>query len=109
MGEIKLENVSIVVKELKMATTLEQIAEDFFFSKEELIQQSLKAFLFNQFQLLEAERHAIFAKFGVNSLEEFDQLIIDNPEEESNLLEDFQRVDYLTYRIKQITEMIEEL
>ena len=48
-------------------------------------------------------------KFGVNSLEEFDQLITDKPDEESNLLEDFQKVDYLTYRIKQITKMIEEL
>jgi hypothetical protein len=92
-----------------MATTLEQIAEDFFLSKEELIQQSLQAFLLNQLQLLGAERHAILAKFGVNSLEEFNQLIVDRPDEESNLLEDFQRVDYLTYRIKQITKMIEEL
>lgn len=91
-----------------MAITLEQIAEEFAFSREELLQQSLKAFLFNQLQLLEAERHALCAKFGVNSLEEFDQLIIDKPEEESNLLEDFQRVDYLTYRIKQITKIIEE-
>ena len=92
-----------------MATMLEQIAEDFTLSREELIQQSLKAFLFNQLQLLESERHALCVKFGVNSLEEFDQLITDKPDEESNLLEDFQKVDYLTYRIKQITKMIEEL
>ncbi len=92
-----------------MATILEQIAEDFALSKEELIQQSLETFLFNQLQLLEAERYALCAKFGVKSLEEFDQLIIDKPDEESNLLGDFQKVDYLTYRIKQITKLIKEL
>jgi len=59
--------------------------------------------------LLEVERRRLYTKFGITSLEEFDYLLIEHPDEESNLLEDFQRADYLTHRINEISNWIKEL
>lgn len=90
-------------------TLVENLASTFSLSKEELIQQGIKAFLQNQLHLFEVERQKILIFHGVHSLEEFDQLVINNPDEESNLLENFQRADYLTHRIEDIAHWIKEL
>jgi hypothetical protein len=69
----------------------------------------MRAFLQDKLHLLEAERRACCAKFGVSSLEEFDRLLIERPDEESQMLEDFQRVDYLTHCIEEIKQLMKEL
>ncbi|MDZ7262259.1 MAG: hypothetical protein ONB05_09180 [candidate division KSB1 bacterium] len=91
------------------ATLIKKVATQFSLSEDELIQQGIKAFLQDQLHLFEIERCKIFARFGVRSLDEFDQLLIEHPDKESDMLEDFQRVDYLTYRIEKITQWIKEL
>jgi hypothetical protein len=90
-------------------TLVENLANTFSLSKEELIQQGIKAFLQNQLHLFEVERRKILIFHGVHSLDEFDQLVINNPDEESNLLENFQRADYLTHRIEDLAQWIKEL
>jgi hypothetical protein len=45
----------------------------------------------------------------VQTLDEFDRLLINNPDEESDLLENFQRADFLTHRIEEISLWIKEL
>lgn len=92
-----------------MAVSPQQIAEEFGLSEEELARQGLRAFLLDQLHALEVERRARCAKFGVQSLEEFDHLLRENPDEESKMLEDFQQVDYLTHRVKQIQALLEAL
>ncbi len=67
-----------------------QIAQEFALSEEELVRQSLRAFLLDKMQLLESERRARCAKFGVHSLEEMDELIKNGLVEEEDILEDFQ-------------------
>ncbi len=57
---------------------------------------------------MEVERQQIFRKFGVNSFKELDQYITDRPDEESDLLEDFERADYLTFRIEQIQKLFKQ-
>ena len=47
--------------------------------------------------------------FGVDSLEERDELIREGKVEESDILEDFQHVDYLTARIEGIEHLLERL
>jgi len=78
-------------------------------SEEELLRQSLRAFLLDKMQLLESERRARCAKFGVTSLEEMDALIKNGLVEEEDILEDFQNVDYLTTQIERIQRLLEEL
>lgn len=93
-----------------MTTTLvNTIAERFSITPDRLIEQGLKAFLKDQLALLASESRALFAKHSVRSLEEFDRLIADNPEQESALLPDFQHADFLIARIAEIRQWIAEL
>jgi len=91
------------------ATLVKNLASKFSLSKEELVQEGIKAFLLNQLHLLEVELRKIFTRHDVQTLGEFDQLLIDNPDEESDLLENFQRADFLTHRIEEISQWIREV
>ena len=88
---------------------VKQIAKEFALSEEELLRQGLRAFLLDKMQLLESERRARCAKFGVTSLEEMDALIKNGLVEEEDILEDFQNVDYLTTQIERIQGLLKEL
>jgi hypothetical protein len=90
-------------------SAVRQIAQEFALSEEELVRQSLHAFLLDKVQLLESERRFRCAKFGVNSLEEMDELIRNGSVEEEDILEDFQNVDYLTTEIERIQGLLREL
>ena len=52
-----------------------RIAKEFSITKEELLGKSLRAFLLEQLRILEAERKARCAKFGVSDLWEMERLI----------------------------------
>lgn len=54
------------------------------------------------------KRIVVKIKFDVHSLYEFDQLLTEHPEIESEMLEDFQGADYLTHRIEEISQWINE-
>ncbi len=90
-------------------TLVKNLASKFSLTQEELLQKSIKAFLLDQLHLFEVERRKILAHHNVQTLEEFNQFIIDNPDKESDLLEGFQRADYLTHRIEEISQWIKEL
>ncbi len=91
------------------STLVKNLASKFSLSQEELVQEGIKAFLLNQLHLLEVERRKLFRHHDVQTLDEFDQLLINNPDKESDLLESFQRADYLTHRIEEISQWIKEL
>ena len=91
------------------AKIVKDIAAKFSIGEDELIQQGIKAFLQDQLHLMEIERRKIFAEFNVQNLDEFDKLLIKYPDKESTMLEDFQRADYLTHRIEEVTQFIKEL
>jgi len=74
-----------------------------------LIRQSLRAFLLERLRLLDAERRAKCAKFGVTALEEMDDLLKTGQVEEEDILEDFQHVDYLTTQIQRIRQLLEKI
>ncbi len=93
-----------------MTTPLvDTIAERFSITPDRLIEQGLKAFLEDQLALLTSESRVLFAKHSVQSLEEFDKLIINNPDQESALLPDFQHADFLISRIAEMKQWIAEL
>jgi hypothetical protein len=88
---------------------VQQIAQEFSLSEQELVQESLRAFLLDRLQLLNSERRASCAKFSVTSLEEMDDLLKTGQVEEEAILEDFQHVDYLTTQIQRIQQLLKEI
>ena len=92
-----------------MAVDAGVIAREFAISEEELLRKSLRAFLLQQLHILEAERQARCAKFGVADLEEMDQLWVEGKVSEEEMLEDFQEVDYLTDRVEKVKAMLREV
>ncbi len=91
------------------STLIDTIAERFSITPDRLMEQGLKAFLEDQLALLTSEFRALLAKHAVASLQDFDRLITENPDGESNLLPDFQRVDFLSSRIDEIKQWMAEL
>jgi len=88
---------------------VEELAQEFALSKQDLIVRGLRAFVIEQLRLFQAEKQARCAKFGVVSLEEMEQLIIEGAVEEKDILDDFQNVDYLTTRIERMGYLLETL
>jgi hypothetical protein len=96
--------------ESTMATIdIGKLAQEFALSEQDLIVQSLRAFIMEQLRLFRAEKQARCAKFGVASLEEMDRLIVEGAVEEEDILDDFQNVDYLTMRIERLEHLLETL
>ena len=92
-----------------MAVNLREVASEFSLSEESLTRESLRAFLLEQLRLLDAERQARCAKFGVTSLSELDELVQKGAVSEETVLDDFQNIDYLTTRIERVKAMLEEI
>jgi len=92
-----------------MSLDVQQVAKEFALSEEALTRESLRAFLLEQLRILDAERQARCAKFGVSSLAEMDTLLQKGAVAEEDILEDFQHVDYLTTRIQRVKQMLAEL
>ena len=91
-----------------MSLNLATVAKEFSLTEEDLTREGIRAFLAERLRLLDAERRARCAKFGVTSLEEMDGLIQRGEVEEDDILEDFQEVDYLCERIARVKALIEE-
>lgn len=88
---------------------LKEVASQFSLSEDKLVQEGIKSFLQNQLHLLEVERRQIFRKFGVNSFDELDRYVTEHPDKESDLLEDFERADYLTFRVEEIKKIFKQI
>jgi hypothetical protein len=92
-----------------MSLSIQTVAQEFSLRAEELTRESLRAYLLEQLHTLDIERQARCAQFGVTSLAEMDELLQRGAVPEESLLEDFQRVDYLTTRIARLKQMLQEL
>ena len=91
-----------------MPLDLATVAREFALSEDDLTREGIRAFLAEQLRLLDAERRARCAKYGVSTLAEMDGLIRRGEVEEDDILEDFQEVDYLYDRIERVRTMLEE-
>jgi hypothetical protein len=92
-----------------MTVDVRKIAKGFALTEEALTKEGLRAFLLDQLRILDAERQARCAKFGVRSLQEMDKLLQKGVVTEEEILEDFRHIDYLTTRIRRVKVMLEEL
>jgi hypothetical protein len=85
---------------------IKEIASRYSLSETQLLERGIKAFLQDELHTLNAELRLILTRHGVQSLEAFDQNIINDPDNESDLLPDFQRADFLTSRIEETAAWI---
>ena len=92
-----------------MSLELETVAKELNVSRDELLEKSLKTYLHEQLRFLNTERLALCKKFGVTTLREMDEMIMKGEAKEEDILEDFQRVDYLTAEAKKIERMLKEM
>jgi len=92
-----------------MPAVLEHAAEILGVPIEELERQSLRAFFEKELRAMRTEILAICQKYGVHSWEGMNELIIEDKIEEGKILDDFQRVDHLTARVKQVQALLERL
>ena len=92
-----------------MSLNTPYIAQEFGLTEEALAIESLRMFLQEHLRLLEADRQARCAKFGVNNLSDMEQLIRQGAVDEAAILEDFQEVAHLTDRIQRVAVMLEDL
>ena len=92
-----------------MSLDASDVASEFSLSEDELTLASLRAFMLEQLRLLEADRKARCAKHGVANLWDMEKLMEQGKVDEEVILEDFQKVDYLTTRVQRIKAMLEEL
>ncbi len=92
-----------------MSLDASDIASEFSLSEDELTRAGLRAFMLEQLRLFEADRRARCAKFGVANLWDMEKLIEQGKVDEEVILEDFQKVDYLTTRVQRIKAMLEEI
>lgn len=89
-----------------MSLDVASVAKEFSLTEAALTRESLRAFLLQQLHLLDTDRRARCAKFGVKTLEEMDELIRHGKVEEDAILEDFQEVDYLGHRIERVKALL---
>lgn len=92
-----------------MTIAVAQIAQKLAMPEDQLVREGIRAVLRNQVAMLEAERRVRCARFGVTSLEEMDALVREGRVSEEEILEDFQQVDYLTARIKELQATLQGL
>jgi ATP:corrinoid adenosyltransferase len=73
---------------------------------QDLWQQALQAFLKEQARFYNIERLRLCQKYGVASLQEMDELVAQGRVEEEIILTDFQRVDFLTSKLRQLNDLM---
>jgi hypothetical protein len=88
---------------------IKEVASRYSLSESELVERGIKAFLQDELHALNAELRTILTRHSVQSLDAFNQNIIHNPDDESDLLPDFQRADFLTSRIEETAAWIKSL
>ena len=90
-----------------MPVALGEAVEVLGVSVKELKERSIKAFLEKELRSLRVEIFSICQKYGVDSWEGMNKLIIEDQVEEGKILGDFQRVDHLTVKLKRIQTLLE--
>lgn len=64
---------------------------------------------YNRLRNFEAEHRSILVRYNVHSFEELDSFLAANPEQESDILPDLQRLDFLASRLNQLKNLFGQL
>jgi hypothetical protein len=85
-----------------MSISVQAVARQLAIPPEDLQRQAILAFLRERARFFNAERLRLCRKYGVSSLQEMDRLIYQGEVDEEAILQDFQRVDFLTAELRKL-------
>jgi len=89
-----------------MSLTIEAVAGQLAIPPKELSRQALQAYLKEQARFYNVERLRLCQKYGVSSLQEMDELVAQGKVDEEAILPDFQRVDFLTAKLRELSDLL---
>jgi len=89
-----------------MSLTIHAVADQLAIPSQELWRQALQAFLREQARIYNVERLGLCQKYGVSSLLEMDGLVAEGKVDEETILPDFQRVDFLTAKLRKLDDLL---
>ncbi len=89
-----------------MTMSAQAVARQLAISPKDLIRQAIQAFLREQARFYNAERLRLCRKYGVSSLQEMDRLVAQGKVDEEAILQDFQRVDFLTAKLREFLSFV---
>ena len=88
---------------------INDLAEKLNISADEIIRESLKIFLERKLRELKVEIFRIRSKYGISSVEEFEELYKRGEIEEKNTWQDLQRLDHLEFKKNEIENALKNL
>ena len=88
---------------------LKLLVKNIGMSKREILQESLIIFLEKKLKELKLQIYEISNKYGVSSIEEFDNLYKEGLIEEKVSWKDYQRLDHLEFKKEQIETILKEI
>jgi hypothetical protein len=91
------------------AKEIEALAEKLNLSKDEMLRDSLKVFLERKLREIKTEIFKIRTKYGVSSVEEFEDRYKKGEIEEKDTWQDLQRLDHLEFKKDELEKAMEEL
>ncbi len=101
-------DISVGKETLGIEKSLEYISIQLQISKEEFLRQSTIAFLDKKAREINSEILALAGKYGVHSIQEFENLYKEGKLEEAGTWEDFQKFDHLEFKRDQIQKLKKE-
>lgn len=78
-------------------------------TQEELLKSSIRSLLHEKLRAINIDRIATCRKYNVSSIEELDALIREGKVNELLVDEDFQHVDYLTWKARELETLLHEI
>ncbi len=90
-----------------MSLTMDAVATRLAIPPKELRRRALQAYLREQARFYNVERLRLCQKYGVSSLQQMDELMVQGKVDEEAILADFQRVDFLTAKLREIDKLME--
>ena len=85
---------------------INDLAEKLNISADEIIRESLKIFLERKLRELKVEIFRIRSKYGISSVEEFEELYKKGEIEEKDTWQDLQRLDHLEFKKEEIEKIL---
>lgn len=85
---------------------LDALAEKLNLSKEEMLRESLKFFLERKLREIKTEIFKIRTKYGVSSVEEFEELYKKGKIEEKDTWQELQRLDHLEFKKDELEKVL---
>jgi hypothetical protein len=90
---------------MTMTISVQTVARQLAIPPEDLQRQAILAFLRDRTLFYNAERLRLCRKYGVSSLQEMDRLVSRGEVDEEAVLQDFQRVDFLTAELRKLEKL----